>query len=188
MILLESITTRLQQDYPKFTLSFLWFYRNHYGKFTASFEQIPNVYFEDVKKWLGRGLCQVMLKVLIPPLLQILKLYFGDTEKRLGRGLIQWLPKVIIPPCPFSCFRCVLRCVPFPCVLKSLFLLRSTVRSSVLRNFQWIPAWIPVQWIPINKGISKQLHPDFFWSILCHLLDCHLALVEFDFRFSGRKW
>ena len=35
------------------------------------------------------------------------------------------------------------------------------VRSYVLRNFQWIPAWIPVQWIPINKGISKQIHPYF---------------------------
>ena len=97
------------------------------------------------------------------------------------------MPKVIIPPCPFSCFRCVLRCVPFPCVLKSLFLLRSTVRSSVLRIFQWIPAWIPTEWIPIKKGISKQLHPDFFWSILCHLLDCHLALVKCDFRFMVEK-
>jgi len=67
MILLESITTRLQQDYPKFTLSFLWFYRNHYGKFTASFEQISNVYFGDIKKWLGRGLGQCSRKVLILP-------------------------------------------------------------------------------------------------------------------------
>ena len=177
MILLESITTRLQQDYPKFTLSFLWFYRNHYGKFTASFEQIPNVYFGDIKKW-------------------------------LGRGLIQWLPKVIIPPCPFSCFRCVLRCVPFPCVLKSLFLLRSTVRSSVLRSILWMSAddAFTSAWDLLSAcgsrfiGVVSSLfavytsvytilvYALFCCHLLCHLLDCHLALVEFDFRFSGRKW
>jgi len=31
---------------------------------------------------------------------------------------------------------------------KSLCSLRSLVRSSVLRIFQWIPAWIPTEWIP----------------------------------------
>ena len=36
-------------------------------------------------------------------------------------------------------FRCVLPCVPFACVLKKACSLRSSVRSSVLRSFQWIP-------------------------------------------------
>ena len=42
----NKITARLPQVYPKFFM-ILW---NHYGKFTASFEQIPNVYFGDIKK------------------------------------------------------------------------------------------------------------------------------------------
>ena len=45
---------------------------------------------------------------------------------------------------------------------KKGLLLRSSLRSNVLRS-------------------------RFFCHLLCHLLDCHLALVEFDFRFIGRK-
>jgi len=54
----------LHQVYRKVTQRF---YRNHYGKITASFEQTLKLYFAAVKKWLGRGLGQCSRKVLILP-------------------------------------------------------------------------------------------------------------------------